>query len=155
MENTISDHIIAFLLSSKSTKIYRKILWQRIQQRRKGIKAQAFTQSIYRLRKKGILTTEGNVINVRLAKLVQLDRYSIIENSCSYKNEKLILSFDIPQSKKKTRDWLRSQIKYWDFKMIHQSLWLGSGPLPKEFNERLRDLGIWENVKIFKVRKSI
>ena len=54
------------------------------------------------------------------------------------KAEKILISFDIPETKKKIRDWLRNQIKYWDFEMIHKSLWLGYGPLPKEFNDRLK-----------------
>lgn len=155
MENTISDHIIAFLLSSRSTKIYRKILWERVKRRREHIKAQAFTQSVYRLRKKGILMQEGKFIKINRKELTEFSRYFLIKHVCPPKSGKVLLSFDIPQSKKKTRDWLRSQIKYWDFKMIHQSLWLGNGPLPKEFNERLKGLDVFENVRIFKVHKSI
>ncbi len=67
------------------------------------------------------------------------------------KDHKMLLSFDIPEAKKKTRDWLRNQIRYWNFEMIHKSLWLGHGPLPKEFDERLKQLGIDKNVRIFKI----
>lgn len=70
------------------------------------------------------------------------------------KTEKVLISFDVPEKKKKTRDWLRNQIKYWDFKMIQKSLWLGYGPLPKEFTDRLRQLGIYENVQIFRIKKA-
>ena len=69
------------------------------------------------------------------------------------KAEKILISFDIPETKKKIRDWLRNQIKYWDFEMIHKSLWLGYGPLPKEFNERLALLGINKNVRVFRLKK--
>ena len=77
-----------------------------------------------------------------------------MKNIYPSKTEKVLISFDIPEIKKKTRDWLRNQIKYWDFEMIHKSLWLGHGPLPKEFNDRLKYLGIYENVRIFKIRKA-
>ena len=38
--------------------------------------------------------------------------------------------------------------------MIHKSLWLGYGPMPKEFNDRLKQLGIYKNVRIFKIKKA-
>jgi hypothetical protein len=37
--------------------------------------------------------------------------------------------------------------------MIHKSLWLGYGPLPKEFSERLKQLGIDKNIRVFRIRK--
>jgi len=60
--------------------------------------------------------------------------------------------FDIPERKRKIRNWLRLQLKLWDFEMLQQSVWLGKGPLPKEFNMRLRFLDISECVKTFKIQ---
>lgn len=69
------------------------------------------------------------------------------------KTGQVLVSFDIPESKKKVRDWLRNQLKYWDFEMIHKSLWVGNGPLPKEFTDRLNILDINKNVRIFNIRR--
>ena len=38
--------------------------------------------------------------------------------------------------------------------MIQKSVWLGDGPLPKEFTERLRLLGVEKDVKVFTVQKT-
>ena len=60
--------------------------------------------------------------------------------------------FDIPEKKRKTRNWVRSQLKLWNFEMLQQSVWLGKGPLPKEFVSRLDLLGIGKCVKMFKIQ---
>ena len=155
MENTTSDHLIAFLLSARSTKIYRKILWSRMIVRQRGLKPSIFRQHIYRLHKKGILETRGDEIHIYRESLLKflVKKNSVMKNISPKKTEKVLLSFDIPETKKKTRDWIRNQLKYWDFKMIHKSLWLGDGPLPNEFKDGLKQLKIHENIKIFRVKK--
>ena len=155
MPNTMTDHLIAFLLSSRSTKIYRKILWSRLKARQKNSRIGAFDQNIYRLRRKGLVETRGGSVYVCRGELLRFmtKRNSVIKNIFPNKTEKVLISFDIPETKKKTRDWLRNQIKYWDFEMIHKSLWLGHGPLPREFSERLKQLSIDKYIRVFKVRK--
>jgi len=62
--------------------------------------------------------------------------------------------FDIPEKERGARDWLRNQIKLWDFKMIQKSVWLGTGPVPKEFMERIKFLGLEKNIKIFNIQNK-
>lgn len=155
MESTTLDHLIAFLLSARSTKIYRKILWSKMCAKQKDLNVGAFNQHIYRLHKKGIIESRGNQIYVSKEKLFKFSvkKNSIMKNVFPNKTERVLVSFDIPETKKKTRDWLRNQIKYWDFKMIHKSLWVGQGPFPEEFKKRLKQLGISENVRVFRITK--
>mgnify|MGYP001604606878 FL=1 len=156
MEPTALDHLVSFLFSARSTKIYRKILWERTRARHKRLNLGAFNQQIYRLRKKGIIEPKGKIIHVNRENLLRFSsgKNSVMKNIVPKKTEKILMSFDIPEKNKKARDWLRNQIKYWDFEMIHQSLWLGYGPLPKEFNERLKQLGVFGNVRVFRVKKA-
>lgn len=155
MQPTTRDYLIAFLLSSRSIKIYRKILWERVRARQKNLNVEAFNQHLYRLRKKGIIESKDNQIYIHKGNLFKfsIKNNSIIKSVFPNKTEKVLVSFDIPEKKKKTRDWLRNQIKYWDFEMIQKSLWLGYGPLPKEFTDRLKHFGIYENVRIFRIKK--
>ena len=67
---------------------------------------------------------------------------------------KVLVAFDIPESKRKDRNWLRQQLKNWEFTMVQQSLWLGNGPLPAEFYSHINLLGIKNNIKVFKVSKK-
>ena len=156
MEPTNLDHLIAFLLSARSTKIYRKVLWSRVHARQMNLSHGAFSQHIYRLNKKRIIEVKGDSIYVNRENLLNFSSRKNSVMKCIFlnKTEKILISFDIPEQKKKVRDWLRNQIKYWDFEMIHKSLWLGYGPMPKEFNDRLKQLGIYKNVQIFKIKKA-
>jgi len=153
IQPTILDHLIAFLLSANSSCLYRRNLWLRIKAKRQNLRAEAFRQHIYRLNKNGVIKTDGEMIYIHKRNLSRfiVKNNSVMKNISPGKTQKVLVSFDIPEVKKKTRDWLRNQIRFWGFKMIHKSLWLGSGPLPKEFNNRLRQLGIDGNVKVFKV----
>jgi DNA-binding transcriptional regulator PaaX len=76
--------------------------------------------------------------------------YKSIREKLEKKN-KIIIIFDIPENKKRVRDWIRRQIKFWDFEMIQKSVWMGYGPLPKEFSRRLKILKCENGVKIFNV----
>jgi len=66
----------------------------------------------------------------------------------------MIISFDIPEKDRTMRRWLRNQIKIFGYKMLQQSLWIGPGPLPSSFLERLENLKIRKNIKTFKITKS-
>lgn len=130
MHNTAGDHLTAFLLSCRSTRIYRKILWERLSARRKHLSKSTFNQNIYRLQKRGVIKSKGDYIHIYQTDLRKLKATSVMKGIFPQKTEKILVSFDIPETKKKIRDWLRNQIKYWDFEMIHKSLWLGDGPFP-------------------------
>ena len=67
-ESTISDEIIAFLFSARSTYIRKGILWERIQKRR-IVSEDTFRKNIYRLNKKGIIKISG-------------ERYVLSEKGC-------------------------------------------------------------------------
>ena len=113
---------------------------------------QVFNNNLYRLRNKGILNfdPERNII-INKSSLQQYTLFAkIMEKPVG--DTKVMVMFDIPEKKRKIRNWLRLQLKLWDFKMIQQSVWLGKGPLPKEFNERLDLFDISKCVKILKVQ---
>lgn len=150
---TITDEIISFLFSGRSMYRQKQILWQRVRDRLKSSR-QNYNQAIYRLAKNGYLEK-------------QVDGYKLLPKAKSYcknyhqliyekpKNDKNVLViFDIVESKKKTREWLRFQLKWWNFKMIQRSVWLGNGPLPKDFKKRLKDLGVDKSVIVFGIRSE-
>lgn len=150
-ETSFGDFIISYLLSCRSIRIQRKILYELVQKRRM-LNRQTFNNNLYRFNKKGILDfdSDKNIIINRNALKSHILFSKIKEKPAG--DKKVMVLFDIPEKKRKTRGWLRLQLKMWDFKMLQQSVWLGKGPLPKEFIERLRLLGIYECVKVFKIQ---
>jgi DNA-binding transcriptional regulator PaaX len=152
-EASFGDFIISHLLSCRSTKIQKKILYELVQKRRK-LNKQLFNNNLYRLKNKGILNFDSNKdIVINKSNLKQHTLFRTIQEKPSGDTKVMIL-FDIPEKKRKIRNWLRLQLKLWDFEMLQQSVWMGKGPLPKEFVERLRLFGVDKGVKIVKVQST-
>lgn len=150
-EASFGDFIISHLLSCRSIKIQKKILFDLVQKRRM-LNHQVFNNNLYRLKKKGVLDLDSEkniVINKN-----NLNKHILFTNIKEKPggDTKVMVLFDIPERKRKTRNWLRLQLKLWGFEMLQQSVWLGKGPLPKEFTVRLGLLDISKCVKIFKIQ---
>lgn len=66
----------------------------------------------------------------------------------------LLLIYDIPEGRKKERDWFRRQLKNFDFIMIQRSVWIGPSPLPVNFLSYLKKIGLQKEFKTFRLAKS-
>lgn len=66
----------------------------------------------------------------------------------------LLLLYDVPEDKKTHRDWLRRELINFSYIMIQRSVWVGPSPLPKGFTEYLRDIGLKDSIKTFKLQKG-
>ncbi|MFA5934631.1 MAG: CRISPR-associated endonuclease Cas2 [Candidatus Paceibacterota bacterium] len=66
----------------------------------------------------------------------------------------LIVVYDIPEEKKKERDWFRRNLKRLGFIMIQRSIWVGPSPLPKSFVDYVKSIGLKDKVKIFRLAKE-
>ena len=66
----------------------------------------------------------------------------------------LLLIYDIPEGRKKERDWFRRQLKSFGFVMIQKSVWVGPSPLPADFIVYLKRIGLQKEFKTFKLAKS-
>lgn len=153
-KNTFSEELIAFLLSSKSHQIRRRILYKFAKERFE-IEKSICRQNIYRLKKNGFLEQNKDIFSISSkGKAHYTNKYRHIREKIEKKN-KIIFIFDIPENKRKTREWIRNQIKFWDFEMIQKSVWVGYGPFPLDFRNRLKLLEIDKCVKIFNVENKM
>lgn len=66
----------------------------------------------------------------------------------------LIVMFDIPETQKAEREWLRWHLKKFNYAMIQKSVWVGPSPLPKEFLDYIESIKIKEGLKTFKLAKG-
>jgi DNA-binding transcriptional regulator PaaX len=69
------------------------------------------------------------------------------------KEKRLIIIFDIPEKKKRYREWLRSELVEFNFDLIQKSVWFGPG-LPKEFVEYLDELKLLKHIKFFRATEK-
>ncbi|HPB60416.1 MAG TPA: hypothetical protein PLH96_01180 [Candidatus Paceibacterota bacterium] len=114
--------------------------------------------TLHKLKKRGLV--EGNSNSWKISQLgkkflfhpkkLNLDK----EKTSRPTTKKLIVMFDIPETKRVDRNWLRTQLRKIDFMMVQQSVWLGPAPLPQALVSALKDLGLLEYLKFFEVKEK-
>ncbi len=65
----------------------------------------------------------------------------------------LIVMYDIPNNKKKERDWFRRHLQKFDYIMVQKSVWVGPSPLPKDFLNYVKSIGLLNKFKTLKLAK--
>ncbi len=70
-------------------------------------------------------------------------------------NRDLLVIYDVPQGETTLRNWFRKQLKEFGFTMIQRSVWLGPSPLPSGFTNYIKEIGLKDKVKFFKLKKSL
>ncbi len=99
----------------------------------------------------------SNPIKIRKVKAADRVRvlYNVSFSSVFNKNspKNLIVIYDIPEQKKKERDWFRRHLKKFDFIMIQRSVWVGPSPLPKKFIDYVKSIGLMNQLKTFRLAK--
>ncbi|MEI6191318.1 MAG: hypothetical protein WCP24_03055 [bacterium] len=63
----------------------------------------------------------------------------------------LIVICDFPFSRRSERDWFRYQLKGFNYISIQKSVWVGPSPLPKDFIDYVKHIGLLEKLKMFKL----
>ncbi|MCX6717137.1 MAG: CRISPR-associated endonuclease Cas2 [Candidatus Taylorbacteria bacterium] len=63
----------------------------------------------------------------------------------------LLVIYDIPFEKRKERDWFRRHLQKFDYVMVQKSVWVGPSPLPKDFLNYVKSIGLSKQLKTFKL----
>jgi CRISPR-associated endonuclease Cas2 len=111
----------------------------------KGVKVNAFGIPKAFLKDKSIK-------NNKKKKNFYFHRFQSPFSESSPKN--LLVIYDIPEAQKKERDWFRRQLKNYEYIMIQRSVWVGPSPLPKDFRDYVKSIGLKNKLKTFKLAKS-
>ncbi len=168
-EETV-DCAAAFLAAgygASSRKLDHELSKQR-KARRNREEWQKFYKFIYKLKKDGLIekakrqkpvllriTAKGEKILGLLTKRKNATLPSFSYKNDLPKNDKLILViFDIPESERRKRSWLRSALKNMKFNLIQKSVWIGKVNIPKDFLFDLKKLNLIDFVEIFEISKT-
>ena len=65
----------------------------------------------------------------------------------------LIVMYDIPEDKKKEREWFRRHLQKFDYHMLQRSVWVGPSPLPKDFLAYVKSIGLSKQIRTLKLAK--
>lgn len=115
--------------------------------------------SIYRLRKNGYIEKVNDgwrltKVGRKYYKNKSLSFKKFVSNFNEESPKNLLLMFDVPYEKKGHRDWLRGQLKKFGYAMVQKSVWVGPSPLPKEFIDYIKEIGIKDCIKTFKLARN-
>lgn len=118
---------------------------------------------LYHLKKDGLIEeTPRRKLRLTTSGLFKLRKLKMQRTSAlpkpRYAAEKIstlsIISFDIPETERRKRFWLRSALKNMGFTMLHKSVWVGKRKLPKAFLDTLVSMQLLQFVHIFSIKKS-
>jgi len=96
------------------------------------------------------LTNKGKSLLKEMTLSTKIFNFSFPVNA----PKNLLLMYDIPEDKKSEREWFRRHLQKFGYIMIQKSVWVGPSPLPKEFMDYVRKIGLKDNLKTFKLAKD-
>ena len=115
--------------------------------------------TLSRLKKKGFVAQKGSDWHITTegkAMILKGNKYIPYFPKNKLKTKQIkntLVSFDIPEKKRKYRDWLRYELISFGFEFVQQSLWFGPS-LPKEFIEYLHKEKLLQYIKFFKAKEE-
>lgn len=117
--------------------------------------------TLSRMKKDGLLRNKKRGWSITLEGEELLDRKNsdikkFFPNQETFKQDqekRLIVIFDIPEKKKRYREWLRSELVGFGFELVQKSVWLGP-VLPREFVEYLSEIELLIYIKFFRATEK-
>lgn len=124
----------------------------------KDHKETSLRTTLSRMKKNGLLSKEKDVWKITpLGKAILHQKHKTLisfkEKVTITRKKKIIIMFDIPENRRKYRDWLRCELNNLGFELIQKSVWFGP-ELPKQFIQYLEEIHILKYVRFFKVQEN-
>ena len=150
--NGLTDFIFETLLRARNSRRFHQIMREREMAR---YEEGSVNVALSRMRKNGYAQrsvsgwalTEAGQARARQSGLYSYFLSPFEKNT----SPNTIVAFDISEKDRGMRAWLRNQLKIFGYVMLQKSLWQGPGPLPRAFGDRLVNLGIKKNVRVFAI----
>ena len=124
---------------------------------------QTLRTTLYRLKKKGLIENNNKVWNItqkgkeylknQLSEKLPKLKLIRAEGKPSQKKNMIII-FDIPETERRKRDWLREALGVLSFSRLQKSVWIGPAPLPKDFLDSLNKIKIISYLRFFKATEE-
>lgn len=135
----------------KASQIHKRLQRQRVHEfisrlKKDGIVTQDKWRGIPKLTRQGFEILKK--IQARHVNSLPLTRYSVIKDDFLK-----IVAFDVPESDRKKRNWIRNVLLNLGFKMVQKSVFVGKTKLPDEFTQDLIKLDLVDCIEIFIVSK--
>jgi len=117
-----------------------------------------FSATLTRLRQKGyvVLERKGNRFLWKASKTGKnLFNFNCPENMLLPEDGVCrLFVFDIPESMRHYRDWIRSELVLSGYVLLQKSVWLGKRPLNEKFLQELANGNLFQHVHFFEVKEK-
>jgi len=131
---------------------------RRAERKRDNKRDRVFRVTLSKLKSRGLIKSENEIWKITTEGLRKIAGQKLFPKLNLQKPKKtkqqVIIAFDIPEDKRKSRYWLRVELVSLGFKMLQKSVWLGPAPLPRELIEHLKLMDLLPHIKFFEVKKS-
>ena len=124
---------------------------------------QTLRTTLYRLKKKGLAENNNKVWSItqkgkeylKNQFSEKLPKLKLIRAKGKVSQKKnMIIIFDIPETERRKRDWLREALGVLNFSQLQKSVWIGPAPLPKDFLDSLDKIKIISYLRFFKATEE-
>lgn len=117
-----------------------------------------FSALLNHLKKEGLVVKDGHSHKSKWF-LTQIGRKKIkcYQNPISPAQQDGIprlVMYDIPESDRKKRDWIRLELVASGYEQLQKSVWLGYAPLSEEFIKSVKDLKLEDKIHIVSISKK-
>ncbi len=127
---------------------------------RSDSKDQVLRNTLSKMKKRGLLSNTKGVWTITPeGKLfiknedAKLPKFSDQRTKKAKLPKTMMVIFDIPEKRRRYRNWLRNELVGFGFELIQKSVWFGPY-LPKEFITYLNEHKLLEYVRFFKVTEK-
>ena len=159
-----SHDILQKLFSAEYENVFRREAKERSRADAARLMRSRYYNFLYKLQSEGLIvkkqeddTVQFAISKKGIAKLVELKNRGSFPEKKEYQKDEgsgvAIVTFDIPESDRKKRDWLRGVLKHLGFTMIQKSVWVGKTRLPIALLRDLQKLKLLEHIEAFQVSK--
>ena len=126
---------------------------------RNSVKDSVLRVTLSRLRKKGLVENKNGIWKITRKGLDWLNKKTPLPRHQKYFQKKkslknMIIVFDIPETAKKKRNWLRFELMNMGFAMLQKSVWFGPAPLHEDFINAIKEIGIIQHLKFFGAKED-
>lgn len=117
-----------------------------------------FSSLLHRLKKERLVSKTGRGINskwsITLIGQNKLKHYQNLVEPIKPDGIPRLVMYDIPESNRKKRDWIRGELVASGYNQLQKSVWLGYAPLPEDFMRSVRDFDLINKVQIVSISKK-
>ncbi len=128
---------------------------------RRMLSERSFRAALSKLKKQGIVESGGWGLwrltkkGSDLARDAEEKRISYERVRALSRTEKnTIVIFDVPESRRRLRDYLRIELVSLGYEQLQKSVWIGSGPLPEAFMGFVKEKKLEDTMHIFTIERK-